>query len=105
KQPKSARSTPEQLKMPQHRRQEVLERIARSQHQAANPLGMAGGDPLGHGATGGVGDEGHVLELKRREERSDEVGDAGQAEIDALVQPKLMRAQGRAGNDEARAAT
>jgi len=62
---------------------------------------LADRDPLGHGATGVVGDKRHVLELKRRAELSNEVGDAGQAEIDTLMQTTLVRAQGPVGHDAA----
>ena len=69
--PDRARDAGDRLQRAEHRRQEVLVRVAVGEHQPPEALGVARRDELADRAAGVVADQGHVLEL----ERVHEVGD------------------------------
>ena len=81
-----------QLPVAQNRRQEVVERVARRQHEAGDAVGVLGGDPLGDRAARVVRDQRDVLQAEGREEVGDDPGEPRERHVHAADEPGLVRA-------------
>jgi hypothetical protein len=72
---------------------EVLERVARREHDRPDPVGPARGGDLRERAAGVVADQGHVAEVERLERVDDQVRQRGRPQVGALRHRLDVRAE------------
>ena len=77
--------------------------VAVGQHEAADPLRMAGDEHLGHGPAAVVADDRHVLEVHRLQEIGDRRGDPVGGEVGVGLHRHRLRADRPVGRQAAAA--
>ena len=90
------------VKRTDQRREKLLKSVAISEDETADPFWRVCDDQLTHGSSGIIADQGHLLEIERRQKISDQASDPKRTEVCICMHGMGMSTQREIGSNTAK---